>query len=292
MLFSRQVSQFIAVVRYGSYTRAAEKIAITPSALSHGIRELEKLFGKKLVEGKKKGATLTPDGELLYNEIVPLYQKATEVFKRIKSQETERELLSVRMDGFYYPEMSIKLSSLVSQFSNRITILNESLSDPEKVLLDEECDIVIHSSSCLDVAVSEDIFRVSLPPVNGGLLVSDEIFHRYQDVRELLSRENLIQCNMLLNHPLFQDFKKNMAEHNICGTVIGLPDIADVYYAVSGGLGVSLITDGAAQHPALDQNGLHFISQPFPFDIRMHRSIYFKQSRYNELIDIVMGLKD
>lgn len=292
MLFSRQISQFIAVVRYGSYTRAAEKIAITPSALSHGVRELEKRFGKKLVESKKNGATLTPDGELLYNEIMPLYQQATDVFKRVKSQDTGRALISVRMDGLFYPELSLKLSRLVAQLSDQIMILNEALPDPEKALRDDECDIVIGSSADLDSSVSEGICRVSLAPVSTGLLVSNALFHRYRDIRSLLAKESLIQCSTALNHPIFLGIQKNMAAHNIGGTIIGLPDIADVYYAVSGGLGVSLITSGAAQHPALNNDDLRFISQPFPFEIRMNRGIYFKQSRYDDLIDTVMALKN
>ncbi|QLA68075.1 LysR family transcriptional regulator [Enterobacter pasteurii] len=46
MFFSRQIQQFIAVVRAGSFIRAANDIAITPSALSHGINELEQRLGK------------------------------------------------------------------------------------------------------------------------------------------------------------------------------------------------------------------------------------------------------
>lgn len=50
MFFSRKINQFFAVATYQSLVKAAEKINITPSALRHGINELENQIGKSLIK--------------------------------------------------------------------------------------------------------------------------------------------------------------------------------------------------------------------------------------------------
>lgn len=63
MFFSKKINQFFAVAINQSLVKAAEKINVTPSALRHGINELEKKLGKSLVKRTKEGMILTPAGK-------------------------------------------------------------------------------------------------------------------------------------------------------------------------------------------------------------------------------------
>jgi DNA-binding transcriptional LysR family regulator len=61
----RRLEYFAAVARHGSFTRAAEALWITQSALSQQVRRLEAELGVALLRRTPRGAELTPAGEEL-----------------------------------------------------------------------------------------------------------------------------------------------------------------------------------------------------------------------------------
>ncbi|MGV9287455.1 LysR family transcriptional regulator [Streptomyces sp. NPDC003719] len=58
----RQMEYFMAVVEEASFTRAAETLHVTQSALSHQIKALERSVGGALLERMPRGVRLTPMG--------------------------------------------------------------------------------------------------------------------------------------------------------------------------------------------------------------------------------------
>lgn len=56
---------FDAVARTGSYTRAARRLHVTQSAVSHAMRRLEQSVERPLVQRRGRGFVLTPDGQYL-----------------------------------------------------------------------------------------------------------------------------------------------------------------------------------------------------------------------------------
>jgi DNA-binding transcriptional LysR family regulator len=61
----RRLEYFAAVARHGSFTRAAEELWLTQSALSQQVRRLEAELGVALLRRTPRGAELTPAGEEL-----------------------------------------------------------------------------------------------------------------------------------------------------------------------------------------------------------------------------------
>ena len=61
----RQLEYFAAVARHGGFTRAADALWITQSALSQQVRRLEAELGVALLRRTSRGAELTPAGEEL-----------------------------------------------------------------------------------------------------------------------------------------------------------------------------------------------------------------------------------
>ncbi len=59
----RRLEYFAAVARHGSFTRAADQLWITQSALSQQVRRLEAELGVELLRRTPRGAELTPAGE-------------------------------------------------------------------------------------------------------------------------------------------------------------------------------------------------------------------------------------
>lgn len=60
---------FEVASRYGSFTRAAEELALTQGAVSHHIKTLEALFGCDLFERRGPKLSLTEHGRLLSQEL-------------------------------------------------------------------------------------------------------------------------------------------------------------------------------------------------------------------------------
>lgn len=62
---------FIAAARAKNLTRAAERLHLTVSALSHQVRTLEQRLGYTLFKRGPRGLTLTPEGSLLLDRVGP-----------------------------------------------------------------------------------------------------------------------------------------------------------------------------------------------------------------------------
>jgi DNA-binding transcriptional LysR family regulator len=66
---------FLAVARDQSFTRAAARLGITPSALSHTIRALEERLGVRLLARTTRNVAPTEAGERLMRSIAPLFDQ-------------------------------------------------------------------------------------------------------------------------------------------------------------------------------------------------------------------------
>ena len=65
MLDTDQLRSFLAIVDTGSFTRAAERVNKTQSAVSMQVRRLEEMLGRALFNKNGRGVRLSPDGETL-----------------------------------------------------------------------------------------------------------------------------------------------------------------------------------------------------------------------------------
>ncbi|HAQ74412.1 LysR family transcriptional regulator [Stutzerimonas nitrititolerans] len=71
---------FVAVAQDRSFTKAAARLGITPSALSHTMRALEERLGVRLLARTTRNVSTTEAGERLLRSIAPLFdQLAAEV---------------------------------------------------------------------------------------------------------------------------------------------------------------------------------------------------------------------
>lgn len=73
-----ELAAFAAVVRESSFTRAAAKLGVTPSALSHGMRHLEKSLGLTLLHRSTRSVAPTEAGQRLYDTVAPRLDDITQ----------------------------------------------------------------------------------------------------------------------------------------------------------------------------------------------------------------------
>lgn len=67
----QDLTAFIAVARERSFTRAAAKLGLSPSALSHAMRSLEERLGVRLLARTTRSVTPTAVGERLLQSVAP-----------------------------------------------------------------------------------------------------------------------------------------------------------------------------------------------------------------------------
>ncbi|HEX7801039.1 MAG TPA: LysR family transcriptional regulator, partial [Asticcacaulis sp.] len=65
------IQTFLTVVREGGFTRAAAKMGVSPSALSHSLRALEARLGVRLLTRTTRSLAPTEAGERLIRNVGP-----------------------------------------------------------------------------------------------------------------------------------------------------------------------------------------------------------------------------
>lgn len=69
---------FLAVARERSFTRAAAKLGVSPSALSHTIRKLEERLGVRLLTRTSRNVSTTEPGERLLVKVGPYFDQVAD----------------------------------------------------------------------------------------------------------------------------------------------------------------------------------------------------------------------
>lgn len=123
------VQCFIAVAETASFTKAAERVGRTQSAISQQMTKLENLLGKPLLIRGKTFA-LTPEGEIFLGYARQIFALHREAMDRFKEPELEGEVRFGLPENF----ASVYLSEVLADFS-RIH---------PRILLNIECDLTLN----------------------------------------------------------------------------------------------------------------------------------------------------
>ncbi|MDX1528245.1 MAG: LysR family transcriptional regulator, partial [Gammaproteobacteria bacterium] len=83
---------FEAGARHLSFTRAAEELSVTQTAISHQIRQLEDALGTKLFERRPRELKLTSAGCALYPVLAEAFDRIAEATTRIRARPESRTL--------------------------------------------------------------------------------------------------------------------------------------------------------------------------------------------------------
>ena len=67
-MYNAMLDTFIAVSDYGSFTKAAEHLYISPTAVMKQMNALERHLNLKLIERTPAGVHATPAGEVIYRD--------------------------------------------------------------------------------------------------------------------------------------------------------------------------------------------------------------------------------
>ncbi|MBI2313257.1 MAG: LysR family transcriptional regulator [Betaproteobacteria bacterium] len=120
------LAAFEAASRLGGFAQAAEELCVTPSAISHRIRQLEEHLGVQLFERSAQGVRLTTAGRLYLESVREAFDKLsglagkpgakTVARVRVSTPPTfARQLLVPRLAEFYrlYPDIELELHLVI-----------------------------------------------------------------------------------------------------------------------------------------------------------------------------------
>lgn len=102
----RQIRVFCVSARTLSFKTAAAQMFLTPSAVSHQVRELEEHLGVKLFERRTRALELTAEGRQLLEECEPLLISLEDAVIRV-SRRRQRCVLRLALPPFFASELFI-----------------------------------------------------------------------------------------------------------------------------------------------------------------------------------------
>ena len=176
------LSTFASAAEYLSFQEAAESLYVTPSAVSHQIRNLEKVLGYKLFDRLDKGVRLTAKGELLFADIkTPIKQLHEASRKALRGLEDNTLSLSVapifgtgwllpRLKDFYSTHPEINLSVIVT--TEMMDFQTDALDASIRIGNGNWADLDILRLLDLEIA---PVCHPSLIERNGGLLRPEQL---------------------------------------------------------------------------------------------------------------------
>jgi DNA-binding transcriptional LysR family regulator len=184
------IMPFVATAEARSLTGAAQRLGVTPSAVSKAIARLEAELGVRLLNRTARAVTLTEEGTLFYREsrnAVAGVRSAREVVAQ--RQETPRGTLRVSLP-LALGELVIMpaLGRLLAQFPG-LTI-EASLTDRWVDLTAETTDVVVR----IGRPVQSGLARRRLPPVRWTTVAAPSYLSRRGTPRR---PEDLVEHNCL-----------------------------------------------------------------------------------------------
>jgi len=102
----RNLRAFCVAAERRSFKIAADELFLTPSAVSHQIKELEDTLGVRLFERKTRAVELTRAGHTLFDEVEPLLDAIDRSLARI-ARRNRRTTLRLLLPPFFATELFI-----------------------------------------------------------------------------------------------------------------------------------------------------------------------------------------
>lgn len=163
---ANSLEAFLAVARAAHFSRAAESLSISQSALSQRILNLESQLETTLFVRDRAGARLTPEGEELLR-----YAQAQESLEEefLASRKNEGFSGSLRVGGFSSITRSMLLPALAPlcrQHPLRLSIFSREMSQLPDLLRQGEADLVV-----LDHALEREGVKAELLGYEENVLV-------------------------------------------------------------------------------------------------------------------------
>ncbi|MCD5989822.1 LysR family transcriptional regulator [Pseudomonas phytophila] len=203
---------FAAVATDRSFTKAAARLGVSPSALSHTIRNLEARLGLRLLTRTTRSVSPTEAGERLLRTLKPRFDEITSELAMLSDQR-ETPAGTIRITASEHAAISIiapALQKLLPQYPDINVEVN--IDSGLTNIVAERFDIGVR----LGERVAKDMIAVRISPDLRWVIVgSPDYFLRHSrpEVPQDLARHNCINIRFPTHGELFVwDFEKDGRE--------------------------------------------------------------------------------
>jgi LysR family transcriptional regulator for metE and metH len=232
-LETRDLRLVLAVADSGGATRAARSLALSQSAVSHQLKNLEERLGQSVFEREGRGLKITQAGERLLalaREVLPPIAEAEREIRRgLRARRVELRVASQCYTAFHWlPRALIALSEQHPEVD--LAVLDRAPANVFGALLADELDLAL----CIDrVELFSDELVLAVP--HGHPLAR----RKYVDGRDL-GAETLIAG--YIDETERRRVQRTLFEHGGgVRRVVRLPLTNDLLELVRAGLGVAIV---------------------------------------------------
>ncbi len=157
----RNLRAFCVAAHHRSFKIAADELFLTPSAVSHQMRELEEALGVRLFERKTRAIELTSAGHSLFDEVAPLLQAIDRSLARFVRR-NRRLVLRLLLPPFFATELFIPRIASFCDAHPDIDIQVDT-HDPRPIAHPPSADVSVLLSDSVPQGLSVSrLFSVSL----------------------------------------------------------------------------------------------------------------------------------
>lgn len=135
---------FVSVHDTGSFTRAAERLHLTQSAISHQIRRLEEQLGRQLLVRTTRRLTVTEDGEDLLSYARPILDAFDALGQRFRPSSISGEVRFGAPENFVGDQLPVLLCQFARAFPSVKLDVRVSMNlDLHTLVANDELDLAV-----------------------------------------------------------------------------------------------------------------------------------------------------
>lgn len=179
-----QLKTFYTLAQTKNYSKCAQKLFVTQSAVSHAIKKLETSLDVKLVKKIKNRFSLTQEGELLFKTCQTVFFELDNVQEKLNENKDNNEV--IRLGSPVEFGVSILLKNISSFLKNNPKIhVDFTLKDDLiKSLLDDELDMIIDCKHHVNPELKKiSLFREEYAVIASPAYIEEHKISRITDLK-------------------------------------------------------------------------------------------------------------
>jgi DNA-binding transcriptional LysR family regulator len=167
------LTAFVAVAEEKSFTRAAKRQGVSPSAISHAIRGLEETLGVRLIARTTRSVALTEAGEQLLDGLRPALNQVGESLQIVSgSRAKPAGRVRLLVPRFAHSVIAPKLGELARRYPD--IILDVTTDDSRRDIVADHFDAGIHFGEY----IQKDMIAVRVSPDHRPAIVASPEYLR------------------------------------------------------------------------------------------------------------------
>ncbi|AJW97363.1 LysR substrate-binding domain-containing protein [Burkholderia gladioli] len=183
---------FEATARLKSFTRAAEELHLTQSAISHQVRELEEHVGRRLLTRRHRAVETTPEGARLQHNLARVFDVIEAACDEVSLAPAAQVLALHSAPSFAAKWLGPRLPQFMRDHPD-ITIRLSSGAEPIDLRRDREIDVAISYGRAIE---APELVTLAMGEERIAPMCSPSLLAPGAEPRELIRRLTLIDSQL------------------------------------------------------------------------------------------------